>query len=303
MNLAVETIGLSKSYGPVRAVESVSLRVGRGEIYGFIGRNGAGKTTTIRALLGMIRPDAGSVRMLGEAVGPHGRGPWRRVGHLVEEPSAYPELTVRENLEIARRLQGLEGSAATSRAIERLGLGPYADRKAGVLSSGNLKRLGLARALLHAPELLVLDEPANGLDPAGVVEIRELLAGLVREQGVTVFMSSHILTEVDRLATRIGIIHQGSLIEEIEAGKLEELRSPRLEVEARDLEAAQRALAVAGFEAIAQGGTLILTQAEAIAAPDRVATVLVNASVPPTRLTIQQEDLEAHFLRLTGGTQ
>jgi ABC-2 type transport system ATP-binding protein len=303
MNLAVETIGLSKSYGPVRAVESVSLRVGRGEIYGFIGRNGAGKTTTIRALLGMIRPDAGSVRMLGEAVGPHGRGPWRRVGHLVEEPSAYPELTVRENLEIARRLQGLEGSAATSRAIERLGLGPYADRKAGVLSSGNLKRLGLARALLHAPELLVLDEPANGLDPAGVVEIRELLAGLVREQGVTVFMSSHILTEVDRLATRIGIIHQGSLIEEIEAGKLEELRSPRLEVEGRDLEAAQRALAVAGFEAIAQGGTLILTQAEAIAAPDRVATVLVNASVPPTRLTIQQEDLEAHFLRLTGGTQ
>lgn len=303
MTLAVETIGLSKSYGPVRAVESVSLRVGRGEIYGFIGRNGAGKTTTIRALLGMIRPSAGSVRMLGEAVGPHGRGPWRRVGHLVEEPSAYPELTVRENLEIARRLQGLEGSAATSRAIERLGLGPYADRKAGVLSSGNLKRLGLARALLHAPELLVLDEPANGLDPAGVVEIRELLAGLVREQGVTVFMSSHILTEVDRLATRIGIIHQGYLIEEIEAGTLEELRSPRLEVEVRHLDTAQRALAGAGFEAIAHDGALILTQAEAIAAPDRVATILVNAGAAPTRLAIQQEDLEAHFLRLTGGTQ
>ena len=302
MNLAVETIGLSKSYGPVRAVESVSLRVGRGESYGFIGRNGAGKTTTIRALLGMIRPSAGSVRMLGEAVGPHGRGPWRRVGHLVEEPSAYPELTVRENLEIARRLQGLEGSAATSRAIERLGLGPYADRKAGVLSSGNLKRLGLARALLHAPDLLVLDEPANGLDPAGVVEIRELLAGLVREQGVTVFMSSHILTEVDRLATRIGIIHQGYLIEEIEAGTLEELRSPRLEVEVRDLDTAQRALAGAGFEAIAHDGALILTQAEAIAAPDRVATILVNAGAAPTRLAIQQEDLEAHFLRLTGAT-
>jgi ABC-2 type transport system ATP-binding protein len=286
----------------VRAVESVSLRVGRGEIYGFIGRNGAGKTTTIRALLGMIRPSAGSVRMLGEAVGPHGRGPWRRVGHLVEEPSAYPELTVRENLEIARRLQGLEGSSATSQAIERLGLGPYADRKAGVLSSGNLKRLGLARALLHEPELLVLDEPANGLDPAGVVEIREMLAGLVREHGVTVFMSSHILTEVDRLATRIGIIHQGALIEEIEGGRLEELRSPRLEVETRDLEAAQQALAQGGFEAIAQDGTLILSQAAALEQPDRVATILVNAGTPPTRLAIQQEDLEAHFLRLTGGT-
>jgi ABC-2 type transport system ATP-binding protein len=302
MSLAVETIGLSKSYGPVRAVESVSLRVGRGEIYGFIGRNGAGKTTTIRALLGMIRPSAGSVRMLGEAVGPHGRGPWRRVGHLVEEPSAYPELTVRENLEIARRLQGLQGSSATSQAIERLGLGPSADRKAGVLSSGNLKRLGLARALLHEPELLILDEPANGLDPAGVVEIRGLLAGLVREHGVTVFMSSHILTEVDRLATRIGIIHQGALVEEIEGGRLEELRSPRLEVEIRDLEGAQQALAEAGFEAIAQDGALILSQAEAIGAPDRVATILVNAGAPPTRLAIQQEDLEAHFLRLTGGT-
>ncbi|HJX41268.1 MAG TPA: hypothetical protein VJ345_07390, partial [Anaerolineales bacterium] len=113
---------------------------------------------------------------------------------------------------------------------------------------------------------------------------------------------SHILTEVDRLATRIGIIHQGSLIEEIEAGKLEELRSPRLEVEVRDLEAALRALAGAGFEAIAQAGALILTQAEAIAAPDRVATILVNAGAAPTRLAVQQEDLEAHFLRLTGAT-
>jgi ABC-2 type transport system ATP-binding protein len=115
-------------------------------------------------------------------------------------------------------------------------------------------------------------------------------------------MSSHILTEVDRLATRIGIIHQGALIEEIEGGRLEELRSPRLEVEARDLEGAQRALAEAGFEAITQDGALILSQAEAIAAPDRVATILVNAGAPPTRLQIQQEDLEAHFLRLTGGT-
>jgi ABC-2 type transport system ATP-binding protein len=301
MTLAIETTQLSKSYGPVQAVKSVSLRVGRGEIYGFIGRNGAGKTTTIRALLGMIRPSGGSVRVLEEPVGPHGRGPWRRVGHLVEEPSAYPELSVRENLEVARRLQGLADPSACGRAIERLGLGPYADRKAGVLSTGNLKRLALARALLHEPELLILDEPANGLDPAGVVEIRELLAGLVREHGVTVFMSSHILTEVDRLATRIGIIHGGSLIEEIESGRLEALRSQRLEVQARDPEAAQRALAQAGFEAVAQDGSLILSQPAALAEPDRVATILVQAGAPPTRLAIQQEDLEAHFLRLTGG--
>ena len=257
MNYAIETNGLSKSYGPVHAVNSVDLRVKPGEIYAFIGLNGAGKTTTIRALLGMIRPSAGSVKVLGQTVGPYGRGPWQRVGHLVESPAAYPELTVRENLEIARRLYGIVDKQASSRVIERMTLASYADRKAGTLSTGNFQRLGLARALLHEPELLILDEPANGLDPAGVVEIRELLVGLTCEKGVTVFMSSHILTEVDRLATRIGIIHQGRLIEELESTQLEEIRAQRLEVKACDLEAAQSALARAGFAAKIGEGRII----------------------------------------------
>ncbi len=300
MGFAVETNGLSKAFGRVRAVDSVSLRVGQGEIYGFLGLNGAGKTTTIRALLGMIRPSAGAVRVLGQAVGPNGRGPWRHVGHLVERPAAYPELTVRENLEIARRLQGISDIHAASRVIERLGLALYADRKAGGLSTGNLQRLGLARALLHEPELLILDEPANGLDPAGVVEIRQLLASLAHQKGVTVFMSSHILTEVDRLATRIGIIHQGRLLEELEAARLEELRSQRLEIKARSLEAARSALAKAGFAVIASEDTIVLNEARAIDAPDEVATILVNAGTPPVRLAVEQENLEDHFLRLTG---
>ncbi len=300
MNLAIETNGLSKSYGPVRAVDNVNLRVGQGEIYGFLGLNGAGKTTTIRALLGMIRPSAGSAKVLGLSVGPNGRGPWRRIGHLVEEPSAYPELTVRENLDIARRLQGVADTDATSRIIEQLALAPYADRKAGTLSTGNLQRLGLARALLHKPELLILDEPAKALDPAGVVEIRELLAELAHEQGVTVFMSSHILTEVDHRATRIGIIHHGCLIEEIEAEELERLRSQRLEIEARDLQAARNALAKAGYAVKASEETLFLTEERAIGAPEEVATILVEAGSPPTRLTVGQENLEDYFLRLTG---
>jgi ABC-2 type transport system ATP-binding protein len=303
MSLAIETSGLSKSFGQVRAVDSVSLRVGQGEIYGFLGLNGAGKTTTIRALLGMIRPSAGSVKVLGQAVEPHGRGPWRHVGHLVEMPAAYPELTVRENLDIARRLQAISDRGATSCAIERLGLTPYAHRKAGALSSGNLHRLGLARALLHEPELLILDEPASGLDPAGVVEIRDLLASLARERGVTVFMSSHILTEVDRLATRIGIIHKGQLIEELEAEELEELRSRRLAIRTRDLEAAQSALTQAGFAVKASENTLFLSEPRALDAPDEVATILVNAGTPPTRLVVEQENLEEHFLRLTGGNR
>ena len=300
MDFAIETIGLSKSYGPLRAVDDVHLQVGRGEIYGFLGLNGAGKTTTIRALLGMIRPSAGSVRVLGQPVGPHGRGPWRDVGHMVEAPTAYPELTVRENLEIARRLHGISDRNTTAHVIERLGIAPYADRKAGTLSTGNFQRLGLARALLHEPELLILDEPANGLDPAGVVEIRELLESLAREKGVTVFMSSHILTEVDRLATRIGIIHKGRLIEELEAEKLEELRSKRLEIKAHNLDAAQSALAQAGFAVKTSNSTLFLSDARAIHAPDEVATLLVHAGTPPIRLAVVQEDLEAYFLRLTG---
>ena len=300
MDLAIETDGLSKSYGQVRAVDSVHLRVKPGEIYGFLGLNGAGKTTTIRLLLGIIRPNAGSVRVLGHAVGPNGRGPWRQVGHLVERPSAYPELSVRENLEIARRLQGISDPAATSRVIEHLGLASYADRKAGTLSTGNFQRLGLARALLHEPLLLLLDEPANGLDPAGVVEIRELLAGLAREKGVTVFMSSHILPEVDRLATRIGIIHKGKLIEELEAAQMETIRAQRLEVRARDLGAAQRTLAGAGFDVKVREDTIFLSEARAIQSPDEVATRLVKAGTPPTRLAVEQEDLEQYFLRLTG---
>jgi ABC-2 type transport system ATP-binding protein len=299
MEYAIETSGLSKTYGAVKAVDSVELRVGRGEIYGFLGLNGAGKTTTIRALLGMIRPSAGSVRVLGGAVGPYGRGPWRRVGHMVERPSAYPELTVRENLEIARRLQGVADPGATRRAIGLLDLGEYADRRAGTLSTGNLQRLGLARALLHEPELVILDEPANGLDPAGVVEIRGLLAGLAREKGVTVFMSSHILTEVDRLATRIGIIHKGRLIEELEAERMEELRSRRLEVRVRDLPKAQRALEQAGYRTKTDGGAIFLAEERAIDSPDEIAALLVGAGAPPTRLAVEQEDLEQHFLKLT----
>ncbi len=301
MRQAIETCNLTKSYKDVRAVENVSLRVERGEIYGFLGLNGAGKTTTIRALLGMIKPSAGSVRLLDQPIGPNGRGPWRHVGHMVERPSAYPELSVRENLEIARRLQGVPDRQATDRAIDRLGLSTYAERKAGGLSTGNLQRLGLARALLHEPELLILDEPANGLDPAGVVEIRNLLEHLTRENGMTVFMSSHILTEVDRLATRIGIIHEGHLLEEIDHSQLEALRGRRLEVQTRDLQAAEEALTQAGYFLAANEGTLYMHEERALVSPDIVATVLVEEGVPPTRLVVTQENLEEYFLRLTGG--
>jgi ABC-2 type transport system ATP-binding protein len=298
MDYAIETNRLSKFYGDVRAVDAVDLRVKPGEIYGFLGLNGAGKTTTIRALLGMIRPSAGNVKVLGQALGHGGRGPWARVGHLVESPSAYPELSVRENLDVARRLQGIQNPKAVEDAMNKLSIASYADRKAGTLSSGNFQRLGLARALLHNPELIILDEPSNGLDPAGIVEIRELLASLAREHGRTIFMSSHILTEVDLLADRIGIIHKGQLIEELDAGRLEEIRARQLVINARDLSKARDALA--NFNPLnMEDGRLGIKDARAVDAPEIIATILVNAGAPPTHLAIEQEDLEEHFLKLT----
>lgn len=302
-NFAIETDQLTKRFGDVCAVDHINLRVKRGEIYGFLGLNGAGKTSTIRTLLGMIRPSAGTVKVLDQAVGPNGRGPWAHVGHLVESPSAYPELTVRENLDIARRLQGISNSAATAPIIEQLSLVAYADRKAGTLSMGNLQRLGLARALLHQPELLILDEPANGLDPAGVVEIRELLRSLAYEKGVTIFMSSHILTEVDRLATRIGIIHNGKLIEELDTDRLEGLRAKRLEIKTRDLQAAQISLESAGIKFSLHDETIVVDNDYVIEHPDDIARMLVNAGNPPTRLAVEQQNLEEHFLQLTGGAK
>jgi ABC-2 type transport system ATP-binding protein len=253
----------------------------------------------------MIRPTSGGVSLFGAPIGPNGRGPWRRVGHLVETPAAYPELTVRENLEVARRLYDVTERGATIRVIDRFGLATYADRPARTLSLGNLQRLGLARALLHEPELVVLDEPANGLDPSGVVEVRELLSTLAREQGVTVFMSSHNLAEVARLATRIGIIHTGRLIEELDLRALERLRARRLAVDVRDRVAARAALEAAGYvvSVVGADGLFVLGEPRAVEAPDEVARLLVAAGTPPLRLSVEQDDLEQHFLRLTGATR
>lgn len=302
MNYAIEINNLSKQYGDVQAVKDVNLQIKQGEIFGFLGLNGAGKTTTIRMLLGMIRPSEGNLKVLGQALGPGGRGPWAQVGHLVESPSAYPELTVKENLDIARRLYRLENPKAVDDIMEKLSIASYSRRKAGTLSMGNLQRLGLARAMIHNPSLLILDEPANGLDPAGVVEIRELLEDLAKN-GVTVFMSSHILTEVDRLATRIGIIHKGRMIEDLDADKLAKFRERRLEIKVRDFAKAHAMLTRANYSALLNDDSISISDTRALEMPDEIARLLVNANTPPTHLAIKQQNLEEHFMQLTGNTK
>ncbi|MCF7824922.1 MAG: ABC transporter ATP-binding protein [Candidatus Marinimicrobia bacterium] len=298
---AIHIQDLTKSYPGVIAVDSLDLHVHTGEIYGFLGLNGAGKTTTIRAILGMIKPEHGKIEVLGHPIGPNGKGPWSRVGYMVETPAAYPELTVRENLEIARRMHAIEDEERVDVIISELKLERYSERKAGHLSTGNLQRLGLARALIHKPELLLLDEPGNGLDPAGVVEIRALLKALTHEQGITVLMSSHILSEVDRLADRIGIIHNGHLIEEYDAEGLENLRSQRLAIKVEHPEQVMRLLESAGHQIRQVDGELKIVDASAIASPQMIAQLLVESGHPPSKLVLEHEDLEDHFLRLTGG--
>jgi ABC-2 type transport system ATP-binding protein len=299
--LSITATGLTKRFGDVTAVNDLSLNIHCGEIYGFLGLNGAGKTTTIRMLLGMIRPNTGSVSLFGIKVQPSQSSIWQRVGYMVETPHAYPDLTVRENLEITRRLRQMSATDAVEKIIGELGLMPYANRRARTLSLGNAQRLGLAKALIHHPDLLLLDEPANALDPAGIVEIRNLLRGLAENSGVTIFISSHILSEVARLATRIGIVHEGRLLKELNANELAEQEEQRLAVDVNDTVAALSALGKAGIAARLDGkNSLIITDKPTMQHPDKVATLLVEAGCPPTRLVVEQRDLESYFLGLVG---
>jgi len=268
MTPAIHVESLTKTFGATVAVDDVSLTVQHGEIYGFLGRNGAGKTTTIRLLLGMLKPSGGRVSLLGQAVEGH-RGPWGRVGTLVENAVAWPELSVIDHLRTMADYYGIRGRQAIDRVLEQLNLVTLVSKPTKHLSQGNLQRLALASALLPRPELLILDEPTNALDPSGVVEIRELLIGLARDHGTTVFVSSHLLDEVSRLCTRMGLMHEGRLIEEVDAAHLPRLTNPRLIVETSDPVAAER--------------------------------VLRDSGVPLGRVTIEPPDLETYFLQRTGG--
>jgi ABC-type multidrug transport system ATPase subunit len=224
-----------------------------------------------------------------------------RIGYFVETAAAYPNLTVWENLRIQQRLTGCP-AAAVDDVIDLLRLGEYRHRRAGKLSLGNRQRLSLARALVHKPQLLILDEPANGLDPAGIVEIRALLRRLADEQGVTIFMSSHLLDEVEHLADRVGIVHNGTLVEEVDSRELQENGRLVVEIDVDDVAGAERVLREKlGLVDLQRSGaaTLRVSDRNAEAAP--IARALVGAGISLRRLAPLGEDLERHFMRLTGG--
>ena len=301
MENIIKTENLTKNFGKIKAVNNISLSVGKGEIYGFLGLNGAGKTTTIRILLGMIRPTAGSAFLFGRKVKSGSNNLWKKVGYLVENTSPYPELSVKENIEMMCRLRQMSGEKIVDKIISEMRLSTYQDRRARELSSGNIQRLSLAKAFLHHPDILILDEPTKGLDPTGIVEIRERIRDLASNYEVTIFISSHILGEVSKFATRIGIIHEGQLIQELDIEQLEHLFNKRLLVNTRDTESAKLKLIQKGYSVVlSKDGNLEVKDREAVDHPDRIASILVHEGLPPTLLKIEEEDLEAYFLRIIG---
>ena len=292
----VETKGLGKRYGSTTAVRDLDLSVRRGEVYGFLGPNGAGKTTTLRVLLGLIRPTSGEASVMGEAPGsPRGL---EEVGALVESPAFYPYLSGRDNLRVMARYSG----ASRSRVDEVLGqveLSGRAKDKFKKYSLGMKQRLGVAAALLKDPELLILDEPTNGLDPKGMADMRALIRELGRGDR-TVLLSSHLLGEVEQVCDRVGVIHEGKLVIE---GTVEELRGGGggILVRAEPLEEARQiAGRLAGVEGVeVADGKLILD-----ADPERAAEInakLVSAGLRVSELRPAERSLEEAFLELTGG--
>jgi ABC-2 type transport system ATP-binding protein len=296
--LAIRTSGLTRRFGDLVAVDDVNLRVPRGSVYGFLGPNGAGKTTTIRMLLGLIRPHGGEVKLFGQSLRDERIGLMRRVGALVESPSLYPHLTGRENLEVTRRLIG-GWREQIDRALATVHLEEAADRCVRGYSTGMRQRLALALALLGDPELLILDEPTNGLDPAGIREMREFLRRLPEEQGVTVFLSSHLLSEVEQVATHIGIVGHGRLLFQ---GTPEELQAQLEDHVALGVDRpaeAERLLSRAGWS-VRQNGTGHLH----VAVNGRSDVTLINnqlvqEGISVFHLNLEQPSLEDVFLRLT----
>jgi ABC-2 type transport system ATP-binding protein len=296
----IQIRNLSKHYGQRPAVDNLSLNVRRGEIFGFLGPNGAGKTTTIRMMLGLITPTGGSVEILGKDVFTHRAEILPHVGALVETPALYLYLSGRDNLRAVGSALGGVPKARIDEVLELVGLQNRQKDRVRTYSLGMKQRLGVAMALLQDPDLLVLDEPANGLDPAGIVEMRDLMHQLA-DQGKTVFISSHLLTEVQQICTRVAIINLGKLVTE---STIEELTNGRGEFSVT-LERAQEALELIRMQPWGKDAHLDEHGALITAAPGNrgrdLNLFLLKAGFAPDLLTQATQDLEEVFLRLTNG--
>jgi ABC-2 type transport system ATP-binding protein len=296
VSAVISTRGLVKQYGRLRAVDGIDLDVQQGDVYGFLGANGSGKTTTVRMLLGLVLPTSGEIDLLGERMPRAGRRVLPRVGALIEGPAHYGHLSGRENLSLLDAA-GRGGPWRTRRqrvddALDQVGLAGVGRRPVKAYSLGMRQRLGLAGALLRRPELLVLDEPTNGLDPQGITEVRELLLDLHRT-GTTVFLSSHLLAEVEQLCSRVGVLDRGRLVLQDELASLTAptgstvVHSPRPDRVRAQLDG--RVTSVDGDRVVVLGSD-----------PAEVNALLVGAGIPVTGLALERPTLEEVVLAAAG---
>ncbi len=293
MPAALEASGLGKSYGAVSALGALDLAIPRGLVYGVLGPNGAGKSTLLRLALGLVKPSRGSVRLLGESQ--INARVLRRVGAMIEAPALYPFLTARETMRAFARYSGLKDPAREEAVLDRVGLTAAADRRAKTFSMGMRQRLALGAALLTRPELLILDEPTNGLDPAGIHEMRTLIRDLVEKENVTIILSSHLLDEVQKVCDRVAFINRGELVAE---GKVSELVSGQGGLFIRATPMA-KALAVLGLRARLEGDGLVAAIPED-AAPALIRD-LVAAGVDVYEARWMTQSLERVFMSTMGG--
>ncbi|MDD7393380.1 MAG: ATP-binding cassette domain-containing protein [Eubacteriales bacterium] len=297
METVLRTVGLTKRFGRASAVDHVSMTVNKGDIYGFIGKNGAGKTTFMRVVLGLSAPTEGTVELFG-GLSPEEAG--KKIGALIEAPGIFPHCTAKENMKRFAILKD-EDESKIDGLLDFVGLGDVGNKKAGKFSLGMKQRLGIAIAMLGDPELLILDEPVNGLDPTGMKEIRDLILRLNREKGITVLISSHLLDELSKIVTRYGIINNGVLVDEIDASEMKAKTGHRLIIVVDDVEKAVSLLEKeVGKDSIGINGHAIGLSSGL----DRTAelnALLVKNGVAVSSLSVKTDGLEKYFIEKVGG--
>lgn len=300
----LKTNNLSKQYRNTLALHQVNLSIKKGDIYGFIGQNGAGKSTLLRIVMGLAFPSSGTIELFGKENNQVHSDAQKRMGAIIESPALFPNMTAFENLEVHRLQKGIPGKECIMKTLALVGLDSTGKKKVKNFSLGMKQRLGLAIALLSDPEFLILDEPTNGLDPMGIVELRVLLKKLNREKGLTILISSHILSELHQLATRYGIIHQGKLLEEISAKELDEKCRQHIRIKvdepAKAVTVLQSEIQTNDFEVLSDGTIKLYEYMDNV---KKVSKALTDNGLVLEHLSQDGDSLESYFASLVGGVK
>lgn len=300
--VVLKTYNITKKYGEQLAVDNVNMTIKKGDIYGFIGQNGAGKTTLIRLITGLIHKSGGEIELLGANEENELNKARTMVGSLIESPSLYTNMTARENLEVSRLVRNIPGKKCIDEVLELVGLKDVEKKKVKNFSLGMRQRLGIANALMGNPKLLILDEPINGLDPMGIVEIRELLKKINKEKDMTILISSHILSELSELATTYGIISNGKLIEEITAKQLSEKCRQYIDLKVDDTTRAvillERELGISDYEVLEDSNIKVFSNLDNVG---EVNSLLSRSGIIVESISVKGENLEEYFMNKVGG--